>query len=457
MCGSELVECLWFAGEYDLYLIHAHIRETMRIRYSNDTYLCTGQALTNLPSLANITFASDDRQIAWDYDGMRLHWTYAPPLSQGDELTLTREWDQLLEPDSEGFRALRILDRTTSDSQLCLRVHDVDIIDSSLPLDLDYCYSGNLSGEQFVTYSSRFRLYRYDWHCSLFNGGTDRSEVSFNVSIPRDGGFQHVLNGSMSGNMEDGPADGQARMELSLGPGLSDQLGIDLTVLTQTWDPELSLDLPSPVGDMARYLSPHGRFWQANDPRIQGFALSATNGVGEGMDKIRALATAVDDHLNYVVTNERMGALWAYINQRGSCMEHSDLFIACARSLGIPSLYVSGLVGSGSDGDVGHAWVAVWLPEVGWFGLDPTWPSARCMDSGRLVISFANPDDIGVSWGFVGGNVTLSEWGETWRYEELTASEAGMLLGIREAAFTTACCIHFLLWLLGRHRDNLNG
>ena len=63
--------------------------------------------------------------------------------------------------------------------------------------------------------------------------------------------------------------------------------------------------------------------------------------------------------------------------RQGVCQDFAHLFIACARSLGIPARYVSGYIHSGR-GHVGsgesHAWAEAWVPGVGWVGYDPTNP-----------------------------------------------------------------------------------
>ncbi len=61
----------------------------------------------------------------------------------------------------------------------------------------------------------------------------------------------------------------------------------------------------------------------------------------------------------------------------GVCQDFAHLMIACARSLGIPSRYVSGyLFVHGDDGLRGdhatHAWVDCLLPDGRWLALDPT-------------------------------------------------------------------------------------
>lgn len=55
----------------------------------------------------------------------------------------------------------------------------------------------------------------------------------------------------------------------------------------------------------------------------------------------------------------------------GVCQDHSHVFLACARLLGVPARYVSGyLFTENASSEASHAWVEAWLPEQGWLGLD---------------------------------------------------------------------------------------
>jgi transglutaminase-like putative cysteine protease len=66
--------------------------------------------------------------------------------------------------------------------------------------------------------------------------------------------------------------------------------------------------------------------------------------------------------------------------REGVCQDFAHVAIACLRSLGLAARYVSGyletdpprgrpkLVGR----DVSHAWASVYVPAVGWIGIDPT-------------------------------------------------------------------------------------
>jgi transglutaminase-like putative cysteine protease len=76
----------------------------------------------------------------------------------------------------------------------------------------------------------------------------------------------------------------------------------------------------------------------------------------------------------------------ALISGVGVCQDFAHVMIAAARLLGIPARYVSGYLyhraerGDRSADDATHAWVECWLPEVGWYGFDPT-NNLICADS----------------------------------------------------------------------------
>ncbi len=69
-----------------------------------------------------------------------------------------------------------------------------------------------------------------------------------------------------------------------------------------------------------------------------------------------------------------------YVNRRGVCQDFTNLMICLARLLGAPARYVCGYIYTGPkvvdanhrQGEASHAWVQVYLPQVGWKGFDPT-------------------------------------------------------------------------------------
>ena len=66
-----------------------------------------------------------------------------------------------------------------------------------------------------------------------------------------------------------------------------------------------------------------------------------------------------------------------FAKPQGVCQDFSHLLLALCRAIGIPARYVCGYVFDPKRGEVlgshaSHAWCEVWIPDYGWFGLDPT-------------------------------------------------------------------------------------
>jgi transglutaminase-like putative cysteine protease len=67
-----------------------------------------------------------------------------------------------------------------------------------------------------------------------------------------------------------------------------------------------------------------------------------------------------------------------YLTRRGVCQDFANLFITMARLLGIPARYVCGYLYTGNTGrsraqsDASHAWVQLYIPNIGWKDFDPT-------------------------------------------------------------------------------------
>jgi transglutaminase-like putative cysteine protease len=66
--------------------------------------------------------------------------------------------------------------------------------------------------------------------------------------------------------------------------------------------------------------------------------------------------------------------------RRGVCQDFAHVALACLRAMGLPARYVSGYLltrpppgGRKLQGaDASHAWVSVWLGQLGWVDFDPT-------------------------------------------------------------------------------------
>ncbi len=72
-------------------------------------------------------------------------------------------------------------------------------------------------------------------------------------------------------------------------------------------------------------------------------------------------------------THAATTAVEAFTLKRGVCQDLTHIFIAAARSLGIPARYVGGYFCRGdgiTEQDAGHAWAEAFVPELGWIAFD---------------------------------------------------------------------------------------
>lgn len=72
------------------------------------------------------------------------------------------------------------------------------------------------------------------------------------------------------------------------------------------------------------------------------------------------------------VTQVHTSAVDALNAGEGVCQDHAHIFIAAARSIGVPARYVSGylLLEDDQDSEAHHAWAEVHMPGLGWVGFD---------------------------------------------------------------------------------------
>ncbi|HYC15996.1 MAG TPA: transglutaminase family protein [Pseudolabrys sp.] len=114
------------------------------------------------------------------------------------------------------------------------------------------------------------------------------------------------------------------------------------------------------------------------DPAIADFARTiraATN--GDTLAVLHALLTALNREIAFDTdpTHAATTAEEAFGLRRGVCQDIAHIFVAAARTLGIPARYIGGHFRR-ADGvtalDAGHAWVEAYVENLGWIGFDPT-------------------------------------------------------------------------------------
>jgi transglutaminase-like putative cysteine protease len=108
------------------------------------------------------------------------------------------------------------------------------------------------------------------------------------------------------------------------------------------------------------------------DAAIRELAASATG--QDLLDRLHALAGIVRDRVDYEVgsTDSHTGAAEALADGKGVCQDHAHIFISAARTLGVPSRYVTGylVLGEQSRSPAHHAWAEAWVEGLGWVGFD---------------------------------------------------------------------------------------
>ncbi|MBR0774124.1 transglutaminase family protein [Bradyrhizobium diazoefficiens] len=91
---------------------------------------------------------------------------------------------------------------------------------------------------------------------------------------------------------------------------------------------------------------------------------------------LHRLMSEISEHMTFDEdpTNSGTSAAEAFSLKRGVCQDYAHIFIAGARTGGVPARFVSGHF-LRSDGTVhqeaGHAWAEAYVPDLGWVGFDP--------------------------------------------------------------------------------------
>jgi transglutaminase-like putative cysteine protease len=111
---------------------------------------------------------------------------------------------------------------------------------------------------------------------------------------------------------------------------------------------------------------------------ICAFARDVTGGVAqEPLPMLHALLDTLPRSIVFDPdpTHAHTTAAEAFNLKRGVCQDISHIFIASARSLGIPARYVSGYFHRDdgmNDQQAGHAWAEAFVAGLGWVGFDAT-------------------------------------------------------------------------------------
>jgi transglutaminase-like putative cysteine protease len=96
----------------------------------------------------------------------------------------------------------------------------------------------------------------------------------------------------------------------------------------------------------------------------------------------------------------------------GVCQDFAHLFIAVARTMGVPARYVSGYIHApGAATTASHAWGEAWVPGRGWVGYDATHPVRAADHHVRVAVGRDYTDAAptrGIYVGSAGGTMEVT-------------------------------------------------
>jgi hypothetical protein len=192
-----------------------------------------------------------------------------------------------------------------------------------------------------------------------------------------------VFSTAIASNARLDDADGYDELRFRLSGVVLDDLDLDggrqrlvgdvLTVTREPWSGlEPGYALPYPRMDLREALEPEPLV-QSGDPRIREAAERMVRRGGRVPSDPRVVAERLTDGVHALLRKEVVFALPSALSvlesRRGDCTEHTVLYVALARSLGLPARTAVGLVYL-EGAFYYHAWPEVWLGR--WVAVDPT-------------------------------------------------------------------------------------
>jgi transglutaminase-like putative cysteine protease/Flp pilus assembly protein TadD len=158
----------------------------------------------------------------------------------------------------------------------------------------------------------------------------------------------------------------------------SDSSTVVVTTSARHIPEKLTIQLPVAGAEFAPFLNPTARI-NSNDPRIAALAKQIAGDDKDGRSVARKIGEWTYGNLKWKkVESDTVETL---ASREADCLEHSELYVALARSLGLPSQVVTGAALSGGSFGA-HAWVEIYLGK--WVEIDPTWGLMDRVDATHL-------------------------------------------------------------------------
>ncbi len=175
------------------------------------------------------------------------------------------------------------------------------------------------------------------------------------------------------------------------------------------------------IQGLEQYLEPTETI-DSDNPAIIAKAAELAEGEDDLFKVAFRLASWVEENIEYdlntVTAVASQKGSWVLQNRQGVCDEMTSLFVAMARSLGIPARFVSGISYTNSQEVVdavgsnwaGHGWAEVYFPDIGWVSFDVTFNQYGYIDVTHIKLrdSF-DPTEPAVKYKWVADGVDLKK------------------------------------------------
>ena len=183
---------------------------------------------------------------------------------------------------------------------------------------------------------------------------------------------------------------------------------LDAFVKSSQFFPKINkkIEFPFSVPDEIKQFTQATRKTESDDLEIKQTANKIIAGETDAYKIAFKLAEWVHEHTTYdeAYWKDVYSAKSVLESGRGVCDEFSNLFIALARSVGLPARYVVGSVYTNiptiNDFQY-HAWAEVWLPDFGWVPFDPTFAEYGWIDPTHIKVrdsKIVEPTSISYAW-----------------------------------------------------------
>lgn len=232
------------------------------------------------------------------------------------------------------------------------------------------------------------RIVKAEVTTRLKNTSDQPSHVELRIPLWSDAAssYQRLVSESFAPEPLEIQRDGDGRTaiyRLTVPPNTTVELVEQYTLALSAHHPAKRAAVTLAEVDRNAYLAPE-RGIEVHHPLIRDATNTAVETAVTVEQKAEAIFQFVRNHLRYDLNAAAagQGALAGLTTGMGVCTEFAALFVAMARSAGIPSRIVNGyllldennqLTASGPARLARHQWSEFWHPELGWVPVDPTW------------------------------------------------------------------------------------